>query len=163
MKNTIFQKILGFNNTQNVFINSEGLSIDLIPQDIEYILDYVNENGPGIFEKKAITIPDLDKKNILNGIDENQFKLILEDVPLFDDIETSIREDKSSSLKKKYFNAARILNLQYINRYQKHFPEFVIKVAKSFYDSKTFDNDKTIKLITLMHYMYHECDLGIKP
>ncbi|OHD19171.1 MAG: hypothetical protein A2086_14745 [Spirochaetes bacterium GWD1_27_9] len=162
MKN-IIQRIFGINNTQNIFIESKSVSIDIIPQDIEFILDYINENAPEIFKKNPIIVPDLDKKNKLNGINRNQFDMILEDVPLFYDIETSIREDNSNSLKKKYYNAARILNLQYMNKYQKNFPEFVIQVAKTFYNDNTFNKDKTIKLVTLMHYMYHECDLGIKP
>jgi hypothetical protein len=158
---SIIQRILGSNNVQNIFINSESAPIDIIPQDIEYILDYVNENDPTIFKKNPIIIPDLNKKNKLNGIDKNQFNIILEDLPLFDDIEISIREDKSKSLNKKYYNAAKILNLQYMNKYQKNFTEFVIQVAKAF--QKENPCDKTIKLVILMHYMYHECDIGIKP
>ena len=160
---SIVQRIFGINNTQNVFIGTDITSIDIIPQDIESILDYINDYGSEILEKNPIIIPDLDRKNALNGIDQNQFNVVLEDIPLFDDIDTSIREDKSNSLKNKYFKAAKILNLQYMNRFQKDFPNFVIQVAKAFHDNSSFNNEKTLKLVTLMHYMYHECDLGIRP
>lgn len=159
----IIQKIFGINNTQKIYINPECNSIDIIPQDIELLLDYVNDNGPDVIQKHPIVIPDLNRKNELNGVDENQFEIILEDTPLFDDIETSIREDKSKTLKKKYFSAAKILNLQYMSRFQKEFPNFVIQVAKAFYEKNRLENEQTLKLVTLLHYMYHECDIGIKP
>jgi hypothetical protein len=162
MMNEINQQIKGDNNNQNIFINPSP-AIDFIPQDIEYLLDYIVETNFEKFEKNPIIIPDLEKKNKLNGINENQFKIILEDVPLFDDIETCIREDINNSLKKKYYSAARILNIQYMNSYQKEFPAFMVQIVKAFNDNTTFDNDKIYKLTVLMHYMYHECDLGIKP
>lgn len=160
--NKIEQKIRGNNNTQNIFFNNLS-TIDIIPQDVEFILDCIEENISNPIGKKPIIIPDLDKKNILNGVDKYQFEIILDDLPLFGDIEASIREDNSNTLKTKYYNAARILNVQYMYNYQKEFSKFVVKVAKAYSDKKNFDNDKIIKLMVLMHYMYNECDLGIKP
>ena len=161
--NNIIQRIFGINNTQNIFLEADKSPIDIIPQDIELILDFINENGTEILGKIPITIPDLTKKNKLNGIDKNQFDIILDDVPFFDDIETSLREDESGTLKRKYYCAAKILNIQYMNKFQKDFPNFIVKVAKAFSELNSFDNSKTIKLVVIMHYMYHECDLGIKP
>ena len=159
----IIQRILGSHNTQIINLPSENAVIDIVPQDIEEILDFINE-GEG--EKLGILEmiqPDLDEKNKLNGIDEEQRKLIDEDVPSFQEIEDCLRNNRNGNLRKKYTSAARILNVQYMSKFQKNFPEFVVQVAKKYYDNGNTDCENISRLVSLMHYMYSECDIGIRP
>lgn len=159
----IIQKAYGIGNKQNIFLEVDKFSIDIIPDDIEVLLDYINEHSYDALDKMQIFVSDLNKKNILNGIDLNQFQSILEDIPLFDDIEMSIKEDRSGLLKRKYFKASKLLNLQYMEKFQGNIPQFIVKVTKTFNDDTQFNNQNIIKLLVLLHYMYHECDLGIRP
>lgn len=157
------QKILGINNTQIINVLSGESSLDILPNELEEILDYIiNEQGFKSIETN-FSDPNIKKKNKLNGVNEDQFLLIRENVPYFEDIENTIIKDNSGNLKKKYMASAELLNTQYLNKFHKRMPEFIIQVIKKYHASGNNQTGKTLQFLKLIHYMYHSCDIGIKP
>lgn len=159
----VLQRIFGSNNTQILNLVESQKSIDILPQELDEILDYITDDGSPFVGDLSMVKPNLTAKNSINSIDEEQFKIIKEDAVFFSDIENCLRNDSSHAKQKKYKLAAKILNIQYINTFNHNFPEFVVQSAKAFNSNGEKDSVMTLKFVALLHYMYTECDIGIRP
>jgi len=161
--NQLLQRILlGFNNQQTINFLKSARCVDILPSDLDTILDYFNQFADENSEELAPRVPDLDAKNRLNGIDAQQFDQMRDDIVAFQDIEEAIRHDKAGTMRKKYKNAIKLLNLEYMAKFQKEFPEFVIQAAKTHRTKTNCDDVMTIQFIGILHYMYSVCDIGIR-
>ena len=162
--NSLIQKILiGFNNRQIINVLNSGCSVDILPKDLDSILNYFTEADGRNTEDLAPIIPDLNSKNQINGVGPDQFKLISDDIVAFQDIEEALRHNRNGALRQKYKNAIKLLNIQYTAKFQGRFPEFVVQAATAHREKSNCDDIMTIKFIGLMHYMYSVCDIGIRP
>lgn len=157
------QSVNGIGNTVNANFYEYPKTVDILPNELESFLDYFNSEMNEKDDIISINKFELDKKNELNGIDKENFSFIKEDFSSFQDIDDALRRNKDGTIKKKYKNATRILNMSYKAKFQKQFPIFVLEVAKKYREDKKSSDEQFIKITKLLHYMYCQCDIGIKP
>lgn len=157
--NQYFQKALGLFNRQSMTIIEQRKVIEFVPREIEDILDTITNSQRPTYDQDELTPPDLEEKNKLNSVDVEYNELIEGDFIHFDGIDSIIKQDKS--LQDKYEVSRRILQHQFLSDFNGDFPAFTnawmtkLGVSKSSHES--------IKAVILLHYMYSECEIGIKP
>lgn len=163
--NNISQNLSGNNNSQtinNISIGKE-LTIDLLPDDLNSLLEYLSNNNQKIDDKLPFSKPDLTQKNSLNGIDNSYFTMVEDDYKYFQDIEDILRNDNSKELINKYKIAIRLLNLEYLAKYVGNMKSFICAVVAKHNESTNCSSELSEKLMRLLHYMYTQCDIGVKP
>ncbi len=159
------QKVGGFFNnasyTENIFYEKD--SVDILPSDLDELLDYLSDEDNYIDESFGFTIPDLTKKNFKNGIDENYYDFMKGDFSYFQDIVEILKNDSDNLIKRKYRIASRLLQLQYFSSFQERMKEFITSVISKHSKETKCSSEVSLKLCKLLHYMYSNCDIGIKP
>ena len=160
---SIGQNIHGNNNIQHINF-FQNKSFDLLPQDLEPLLDYLCDKSNCDFSKGGhFNVPNLSEKNQRNSVDKDYFEHIKRNVSDFQDIDDIIRNDKSGDLKKKYYNASTILKTSFLSSKEHDIPNFVNRIVAGHKEKTNCNDVTTIKLIELLHYMYSHCDIGIAP
>lgn len=157
------QNIRGNNNTSEINIFNAPLTFDLLPNEIKELLDYLADEDNYIDESFGFTIPDLNEKNKKNGIDENYYDFMKEDFSYFQDIIEILQNDSDNVIKRKYRIASRLLQLQYVASFQERMKEFITSVISKHSKETKCSSEVSLKLCKLLHYMYSNCDIGIKP
>lgn len=159
----INQKIDGNNNSQSINI-FQTKSFDVLPQDLEPLLDYLCEESNTTFTAvEKFIVPDLKKKNQKNNVDKSYFELIKKNVQYFQDIDDIIRNDKTTDLKKKYYNATKILQNNFLSDKEHDIPNFIQRIIAKHKEKTNCNDETTIKLYELLHYMYSLCTIGVAP
>lgn len=159
----INQNTKGNNNSSTINVFNPQVTVDLLPNEINDLLDYLSDEDNYIDESFGFTIPDLEKKNIKNGIDENYFDFMKDDFSYFQDINDTLQNDSDNSIKRKYRKACYLLQQQYLASFQEKMKEFISLVISKHSKETDCDSSESIKLGKLLHYMYSNCDIGIKP
>lgn len=157
------QNIRGNNNTSEINIFNTPLTFDLLPNEIKELLDYLSDKDNYIDESFGFTIPDLNEKNKKNGIDENYYDFMKEDFSYFQDIIEILQNDSDNVIKRKYRIASRLLQQQYLASFQEKMKEFITSVITKHSKETGCSSETSVKLGKLLHYMYSNCDIGIKP
>lgn len=159
------QFLLGLGNSQNVsFVTNEQKRIvEILPGDIEYILNSLLGSRIESDHKNDFAPPELNQKNKLNGISDNQYKILQDDYVQFGKIDEILRNNSNRDIRDKYFAAARILQLQYVTTFEGKMPEFLVQVIAMHSRQRQQDATMLVKMHLLLNYMYCNCDLGIKP
>ena len=158
------QNVNGFFNKPNYNIFQAKASVDILPQDLDVLLGYLSgsngENG-AIFLMNNFNLAE---KNDKNGVDKEYFENVIKnDVEYFSDIENALKNDKDDLLKSKYALAKKILNSTYFASFKGKMPEFIQQVAAKHKHDTKCEDEMTVKLMQLLHYMYTSCDIGLKP
>lgn len=132
---------------------------------IVFLHKRIKENNNAVI-KLGFEYPGLDRKNELNNLSKNYFddvvKKSLED---FDKIRAFLSDSINQDIEEIYSDAASELNAKItLNRNQ--FYEFE-QILETCYDNVVRDNPDILKgkkqlVRTLLHYMYCNCDIGIK-
>lgn len=158
------QDVGGFFNRADYHFYQAKATVDILPQDLDTLLDYLSKANVAHGTLFPMNDFNLDKKNEKNGINKDYFENILkEDFNCFDDIEDALKKDKDDFLKSKYATAKKILNSTYFSNFSGNMPQFIQQVAAKHQQDTKCNDDMTIKLMQLLHYMYASCDIGIKP
>ena len=130
-----------------------------------YLHKQIKENDM-IVVQSGFEYPGLDKKNELNNLSKNYFddviKKSLED---FDKIRLFLSDSINQDIEEIYADAASELNAK-IALKREQFYEFE-QILEMCYDNVVRDNVGLLKgkkklVRTLLHYMYCNCDIGIK-
>lgn len=150
-------------------INNEVLPFDFDESDLRDVIIFlhkqIKENAK-IAIQSGFEYPGLDKKNELNNLSKNYFddviKKSLED---FDKIRLFLSDSINQDIEEIYSDAASELNAK-IALKRNQFYEFE-EVLETCYDNVVRDNAHLLKgkkrlVRTLLHYMYCNCDIGIK-
>lgn len=159
------QLIFGLGNSQNLsFVTNEQKRIvEILPNDIELILDAIINPQIDSSRENDISPPDLDKKNRINGIKINQYKIIQNDYTQFGKIDQVLRNNSNRDIREKYFAAARILHLQYVTDFEGKMPEFIVQALAAHSRRNHLESGVIAKMHLLLNYMYCSCDIGVKP
>ena len=160
---SINQNIKGNNNNAEINIFNAPLTVDLLPNEIMDLLIYLSDEDNYIDESFGFTIPDLEEKNLKNGIDDNYYDFMKEDFSYFQDIIEILQNDSDNVIKRKYKNASRLLQQQYLSSFQEKMKEFITSVISKHSKETGCSGEISLKLGKLLHYMYSNCDIGIKP
>lgn len=132
---------------------------------IVFLHKQIKENNK-VVVKSGFEYPGLNKKNELNNLSKNYFddvvKKSLED---FDKIRTFLSDSINQDIEEIYLDAASELNAK-IALKRNQFYEFE-QILETCYDNVVRDNADILKgkkklVRTLLHYMYCNCDIGIK-
>ena len=132
---------------------------------IVFLHKQIKENDNAVV-KSGFEYPGLDKKNELNNLSKSYFddvvKKSLED---FDKIRQFLSDSINQEIEEIYADAASELNAK-ITLKREQFYEFE-QVLETCYDNVVRDNADILKgkkklVRTLLHYMYCNCDIGIK-
>ena len=108
----------------------------------------------------------MDKKNELNKLSKNYFEdVIKKSLEDFDKIRQFLSDSINQDIEEIYADAASELNAK-IALKREQFYEFE-QVLETCYDNMVRDNADILKgkkklVRTLLHYMYCNCDIGIK-
>lgn len=157
--NQYFQKALGMFNRQSMTIIEQRKVIEFVPKEIEDILDTITNSKSPTYDQDELTPPNLEEKNKLNSVTVEYNDLIEVDFIHFDGIDCIIKQDKS--LQNKYEISKRILQQQFLSDFSGDFPAFTNAWMTKLGISKS--SNESIKAVILLHYMYSECEIGIKP
>ena len=110
----ISQNTKGNNNSSIINVFASCDSIDLLPQDIITLLDYLS-NMPDVQDLSFdFNVPNLSQKNEKNGIDNDYYEYMKDDFSSFQDIEEILQNDADDTVKRKYWNAKKLLQQQYL-------------------------------------------------
>lgn len=158
------QKVGGlFNRVIYHFFQTKA-TVDILPQDLGVLLDYLSESGSDENTSFPVNIFDLEQKNEKNGVDKDYFENVLkEDFNCFSDIDDALKNDKDDLLKSKYAIAKKMLNTTYFSSFKGDMKQFIQQVAAKHRQDTLCSDEMSIKLIQLLHYMYTSCDIGLKP
>lgn len=159
----INQTIEGNNNSPEINIFKAPLTVDLLPNEINELLDFLSDEENYVDENFGFDIPDLKLKNEKNGIDENYYNFMKADFSYFQDIADILRNDSDNTIKRKYSRATRLLQQQYLSLFQEKMKEFITCIITKYSKDTECSSDVSLKLAKLLHYMYSNCDIGIKP
>lgn len=111
------QNIRGNNNTSEINIFNLPSTVDLLPNEIMDLLNYLSDEDNYTDESFGFTIPDLKEKNIKNGIDDNYYDFMKDDFSYFQDIIEILQNDSNNVIKRKYLIASRLLQQQYLSSF----------------------------------------------
>ena len=157
----ISQNTKGNNNISEINIFESKNTVDFLPEDMNSLLDYLSDESILKDVQFSFDVPNLEKKNLKNGIDENYYDFMKDDFSYFQDIDEILQKD--NLIKQKYSRAKRLLQQKYLASYQEKMKEFISDVTSK-HKKDTFCSDyESIKLQRLLHYMYSCCDIGIRP
>lgn len=85
-----------------------------------------------------------------------------DDFSYFQDITDIMRNDSDNTIKRKYRRASRLLQQQYLSLFQEKMKEFITCIISKHSRNTGCSSDVSLKLGKLLHYMYSNCDIGIK-
>ena len=158
------QGVGGLFNRADYHFHQAKATVDILPQDLDTLLDYLSESSTDGDSSFPISFFDLEQKNEKNGVDKDYFENVLkEDFNCFNDIDDALKNDKDDLLKSKYAIAKKILNATYFSSFKGDMKQFIQQVVAKHQQDTQCSDEMTIKLIQLLHYMYASCDIGLKP
>ena len=132
---------------------------------IIFLHKQIKENKK-VVAQAGFEYPGLDKKNELNKLSKNYFEdVIKKSLEDFDKIRQFLSDSINQDIEEIYADAASELNAK-IALKREQFYEFE-QVLETCYDNMVRDNADILKgkkklVRTLLHYMYCNCDIGIK-
>lgn len=110
---------------------------------------------------------DIEKKNIINGVNEEYFSIIEEDFQkYFEDINKFLKYSINRKIREKYHLIAKKLNMSYRSNYseKRNLPEHIQFVQEKVYNEIANIEDTTdLYLSIFLHHMYFYCEYGINP
>jgi hypothetical protein len=140
----------------------------VFPQDIGQVIDAIAAHG--IVKKATDTqddpvFIDLDEKNELNKLGERYFQhLQTESGPYFEQIRGFLKDPRNEALAAKYDSIVADFNHRVIIRRDAYdrFDEVFEAIYDNLVEQEPTFREKSRLVLTLLHYMYWECDLGEK-
>ncbi|MBM9547450.1 hypothetical protein JWG40_10515 [Leptospira sp. 201903074] len=159
------QRQFAFGTKINQYILNLHEDILLISaEELEIMLGFIVSSDNSEEAELATYIPNLEEKNILNGVSKVTYQEIKESTKYFDLIDDYFRSDTSGKLLKLYKAAKKILQTSYGSKFNRNLPGFLEAFVTKY---KTNDPSISIeyieKMLIFLHYMYSSCDLGEKP
>ncbi len=154
---------------RNAGLNKLLMPFEFDESDLRDVIIFMHKqikDGNIVSIKTGFEYPGLDKKNELNNLSKSYFddviKISMED---FDKIRLFLSDSINEDVEEIYADAVNELNAKIaLNREQ--FYEFE-QVIEACYDNMVRDNLEILKgkkklVRTMLHYMYCNCDIGIK-
>lgn len=132
---------------------------------IVFLHKQIKENNT-VPVQSGFQYPGLDKKNKLNNLGKNYFDNIIKNsMEDFDKIRLFLSNSINNDIEEIYSDAISELNAK-IGLKREQFYEFE-QILETCYDNLVRDNANILKgkkklVRTLLHYMYCNCDIGIK-
>lgn len=160
---SIDQTANGSNNIQSVKIFNRPLEIiDVCSEKIGTILETIS-NIDFFAYSTTLVPPEINLKNIVNKIDQENAIEIELTYALWNDITEAIRLDSSGLIAKNYHKSAFLLNQLYLAKFKFDFPGFKLHAVSIYCQNTGTEADDAYLLIHLLHYMYLSCQVGLKP
>lgn len=135
-------------------------------RDVIVFLHKQIKEGGTISIQSGFEYPGLDKKNELNKLSKNYFDdVVKKSMGDFDKIRLFLSDSINQDIEEIYADAVSELNAK-IALKREQFYEFE-QILETCYDNIVRDNAEILKgkkklVRTLLHYMYCNCDIGIK-
>ena len=76
----ISQNTKGNNNISEINIFESKNTVDFLPEDMNSLLDYLSDESILKNVQFSFDVPNLEKKNLKNGIDENYYDFMKDDL-----------------------------------------------------------------------------------
>lgn len=152
-------------------LNKYSLPLRIFPENIKKVIQAFIKNKEAIQTAKDAPYsydfePDIKKKNELNKLSEEYFKLIEErNQSYFNEIKSFLENPVNEEFKNNYFNVVEEINNKLAIRTEEYykFEEFFEALFDCLYTACPELQEDSRLIYVFLHFMYCNCDIGKKP
>jgi len=152
-------------------LNKYSLPLRIFPENIKKVIQAFIKNKEAVESAKNAPysydfIPDIKKKNELNKLSEEYFKIIEErNQSYFNEIKKFLENPANEEFKNNYFNVVEEINNKLAirtNEYNK-FEELFEELFNCIYCVCPELQEDSRLIYVFIHFMYCNCDIGKRP